>query len=61
IARVEEPWFEVALIPTTRALTTLGHAAVGAELNLETDCIARTVVTWLRQQWHRKAGGSEDR
>lgn len=41
--------FEVALIPTTLALTTLGPAREGDGVNLETDIMARTMVHWLRQ------------
>ena len=36
-------WLEVSLIPTTRALTTLGSAPVGATVNLEVDIIAKYV------------------
>lgn len=36
-------WFEVSLIPTTREVTTLGHAAVGTQVNLEVDVIAKYV------------------
>ncbi|ATL68518.1 riboflavin synthase [Nocardia terpenica] len=36
-------WFEVSLIPTTRQLTTLGAAPVGATVNLEVDIIAKYV------------------
>src|SRR5246127_3668907 len=36
-------WFEVSLIPTTRALTTLGTAPVGTVVNLEMDVIAKYV------------------
>src|SRR6185312_9457227 len=36
-------WFEVSLIPTTRELTTLGGAAVGTQVNLEVDVIAKYV------------------
>ncbi|MFJ1456043.1 riboflavin synthase [Nocardia wallacei] len=36
-------WFEVSLIPTTRELTTLGTAPVGATVNLEVDVIAKYV------------------
>ncbi len=39
----ESDWFEVSLIPTTLALTTLGAAAVGAPVNLEVDVIAKYV------------------
>ncbi len=44
---VESDWFEVALIPTTLADTTLDAAAPGARVNLETDILARTVVHYL--------------
>jgi riboflavin synthase len=36
-------FFEVSLIPTTLALTTLGGAAVGTPVNLEVDVIAKYV------------------
>jgi riboflavin synthase len=36
-------YFEVSLIPTTRELTTLGGAPVGAPVNLEVDVIAKYV------------------
>ncbi len=35
--------FAVSLIPTTLAVTTLGHKAVGALVNLEVDVIAKYV------------------
>jgi riboflavin synthase len=38
-----QDWFEVSLIPTTRELTTLGHAPVGTQVNLEADVIAKYV------------------
>lgn len=40
--------FEVALIPTTLQLTTLGSLAVGSRVNIEADTIAKTVVAFLR-------------
>jgi riboflavin synthase len=40
---VTEDSFSVSLIPTTLALTTLGHKAVGAPVNLEVDVIAKYV------------------
>ena len=36
-------WFEVSLIPTTLALTTLGHKEVGDLVNLEVDVLAKYV------------------
>ena len=38
-----DDWFEVSLIPTTLAATTLGIAPVGATVNLEVDVIAKYV------------------
>lgn len=38
-----DQWFEVSLIPTTLALTTLGAATVGTAVNLEVDVIAKYV------------------
>jgi riboflavin synthase len=45
-------WFEVSLIPTTLALTTLGSAAVGTPVNLEVDVIAKYVE---RLMFHKDA------
>ncbi|TRW83184.1 riboflavin synthase [Mycolicibacterium sp. 018/SC-01/001] len=42
-------WFEVSLIPTTLDLTTLGHAEVGAPVNLEVDVIAKYVERLMGQ------------
>lgn len=47
-------WFEVALIPTTLAKTTLGELAVGSRVNVECDVMAKTVVEYLR---HYTLGG----
>lgn len=49
IASVNEDTFDVALIPTTLELTTLGGANVGDMVNLETDILARTIVHQLRR------------
>jgi riboflavin synthase, alpha subunit len=40
---VDHPEFAVSLVPTTLALTTLGHKSVGAPVNLEVDVIAKYV------------------
>ncbi|MBM4107651.1 MAG: riboflavin synthase [Phycisphaerae bacterium] len=40
--------FDVALIPTTLAKTTLGASCEGHRCNLECDAIAKTVVHWLK-------------
>ncbi len=49
IASVTATTFDVALIPTTLNMTTLGQARRGTVINLETDIIARTVVHWLNR------------
>lgn len=41
-------WFEVSLIPTTLALTTLGDRVVGDTVNLEADVIAKYVEGLMR-------------
>jgi riboflavin synthase len=50
IASVEDNRFEVALIPTTLAVTTLGKREVGWPLNIEADIISKQVVTFLEQR-----------
>ncbi len=42
--------FEICLIPTTLAMTTLGQAKPGTRLNIETDYIAKTVVHYLKRR-----------
>ena len=42
------PWFEVSLIPTTLAITTLGDRQSGDTVNLEVDVIAKYVEGLLR-------------
>jgi riboflavin synthase len=50
LAAVAGDEFEVALIPTTVSLTALARRPVGWPLNLETDIISKTVVSWLERQ-----------
>lgn len=40
--------FDVALIPTTLDVTTLGGLKAAARVNLETDIMARTIVHYMR-------------
>ena len=47
VNRVTGSRFEVMLIPHTLEVTTLGSIAVGRELNLEVDLVARYVARWL--------------
>jgi len=48
ISHVSEDSFEVALIPHTKAVTTLGMKRPGANVNLEVDLIARYIETLLK-------------
>lgn len=43
VAAAGDDWFEIALIPETRARTTLGSKRVGSRVNLEADPLARYV------------------
>jgi riboflavin synthase len=43
VSALGDQWFEVSLIPTTLAMTTLGKASVGTAVNLEVDVIAKYV------------------
>jgi riboflavin synthase len=49
IANVARDRFDVALIPTTVKLTTLGSRPVGWEFNLEADILAKTIVANLER------------
>jgi riboflavin synthase len=50
VATVRGNVFEVALIPTTLRLTTLGTRQRGWPLNLETDVMSKTIVSWLERR-----------
>jgi riboflavin synthase len=45
-----QPWFEVSLIPTTLAATTLGQLPPGGSVNLEVDVIGKYVERMLRAE-----------
>ena len=49
VVEVAAGWFSVSLIPTTLALTTLGHKKIGDLVNLEVDVVAKYVERLL--QW----------
>src|SRR4051794_40309145 len=49
VAAVRGTEFEVALIPTTLRMTTLGQRAVGWPFNLECDILAKTIVATLER------------
>jgi riboflavin synthase len=50
VAAVGDDWFDVALIPTTLALTNLGSLREGDQVNLEYDYLAKVVVNWLERR-----------
>jgi riboflavin synthase len=54
VASLGEDLFEVALIPTTLRLTSLANLSAGSSVNVEVDCIAKTVVNWLKRTENRK-------
>ncbi len=57
VAAVGHSDFQVALIPTTLQVTTLGKVRPGSAVNIETDVISRTVVHALKQIQLPAAGG----
>jgi riboflavin synthase len=51
VAQVDDQWFEVALIPLTMRQTVLGATAVGDQLHVETDVLARHVARLLERRF----------
>ena len=49
LARVGEGSFDVALIPATLEMTTLGTRQVGDKVNIEADILAKTIVHQMRR------------
>jgi riboflavin synthase len=49
LATIEGREFEVALIPTTLALTTLGKKQPNYQFNLECDAMSKTVISYLEK------------
>ncbi len=49
LAEVRDEVFEIALIPTTIELTTLGLAEVGTRVNLEADIMVKTIAHLVRR------------
>jgi riboflavin synthase len=47
VAAMSGTTFDVALIPTTLQLTTLGDRPLGWPFNLETDIVSKHIVAWL--------------
>ncbi len=50
IAAVDGARLQVALIPTTLSITTLGEMKVGWQANLEADTMAKTIVSFLERR-----------
>ena len=50
IAALNDAAFEVALIPTTLVLTTLGQKQIGWPFNLEADVLSKTIVSFLERR-----------
>ena len=50
VAAAGDGWFEVAIVPETRARTTLGERPAGSRVNLEGDPIARHVLHILAER-----------
>jgi len=57
LADVADQTFDVALIPTTLGLTTLGQRKQSDSVNLEADILAKTVVASLERM---RRGGAKD-
>jgi riboflavin synthase len=53
VASVGRGTFDVALIPATLAITTLGRLASGARVNLEGDALGKHVAAWLAARFVR--------
>ncbi|MHC4990856.1 MAG: hypothetical protein ACYTGC_07725 [Planctomycetota bacterium] len=52
VAAESREHFEIALIPATLDLTTLGSLRAGDRVNLETDYLVKAVVHWLERREH---------
>jgi riboflavin synthase len=50
IAAIGPGEFDVALIPSTLQMTTLGSRSVGYSFNIEADVLSKTIVAYLRQR-----------
>ena len=50
VAKLEKDRFDVALIPMTLKLTTLGTRPMGWPFNFEADVLSKTIVSWLERR-----------
>ena len=55
LARVSDETFDVALIPATLELTTLGQRKVGDRVNIEADILAKTIVHHMHRMRSKSA------
>ncbi|MBO1754306.1 riboflavin synthase [Allobranchiibius sp. CTAmp26] len=60
VASVDDDSFTVSLIPTTLALTTLGHRNVGEPVNLEVDILAKYTERLLAGRLGARSTTEED-
>ncbi|NOG52920.1 MAG: riboflavin synthase [Planctomycetes bacterium] len=60
LAAVHPETFELALIPTTLELTTLGLVKPGSRVNLETDILAKTIVHLHRRMYDQEDATGAD-
>lgn len=58
VASVTESTFDVALIPTTLAVTTLAKLRASDAVNLEADVLAKTVVNYLKRIGYTGSGAN---
>ena len=58
IAAVDGTSFQIALIPTTLSITTLGDRSPGWAFNLEADQMAKTIVTTVEAVLARRGLGT---
>jgi riboflavin synthase len=58
VSRLDRATFDVSLIPTTLALTTLGYKQPGDQVNLEVDVVAKYVERLLESSGTAGEGGS---
>ena len=59
ISGLDASWFEVSLIPETRARTTLGKVRAGDRLNVEVDLLARYLERLLSRHGQRRPKSGE--
>ena len=61
LASITDSTFDVALIPTTLAMTTLKDVTTGQNVNLETDIVSKTILHWLTRNASQAQGMTLDK